>query len=343
MFAENRVVLQSQPSLNVAPDQAGQIELTVLIPLCNEEENVAPLFERLTDALKDFDKPWELIIVDDGSTDGTLVNVRKEYARPNLNLRIIEFQRNFGKAAGLQAGIDAARGRLIVTLDGDLQNDPYDIPNMIKVLEERNLDLLCGWRKSRQDGLWLRLIPSWIANRLIRRITGVRIHDYGCGLKLYRAEILKQIRILGGMHRFIPAWVANVVPTSRIGEIVVNHYPRQYGESKYGISRTFRVFLDLLSVLFFMRFRARPGHFFGSIGLVVGAISAIIFLYLAIVKFGFGEDIGTRPLLMAGVVLFLSAVQFITTGILAEMIVRSAGEGGATAPFVIRAIHERPE
>ena len=316
-------MLQNQSAFEVLPDVASEIELSVLIPLCNEEESIAPLFERICDALKDFGKPWELVIVDDGSTDGTLVNVRKEYARPGLDLRIIEFQRNFGKAAGLQAGIDAARGRLLVTLDGDLQNDPYDIPKMIAVLEERDLDLLCGWRKARQDGLWLRLIPSYFANRLIRKITGVHIHDYGCGLKLYRTQILKQIHILGGMHRFIPAWIASVVPTSRIGEMVVNHYPRQFGESKYGISRTFRVFLDLLSVLFFMRFRQRPAQFFGSIGLFFGGISGLMFVYLAWMKFILGQDIGTRPMFITSVMLFIASVQMITTGILAEMLART--------------------
>lgn len=316
-------MLQTQTAPTSAGASADDIELTVLIPVCNEEESIAPLFDKLCDALASFGKPWELIIVDDGSTDATLLNVRKEYARPGIDLRIIEFQRNFGKAAGLQAGIDAARGRLLVTLDGDLQNDPHDIPAMVEALEARDLDLLCGWRKARQDGLWLRLIPSWAANRLIRKITGVHIHDYGCGLKLYRTEILKQIRILGGMHRFIPAWIASVVPTSRIGEMVVKHYPRQFGESKYGISRTFRVFLDLLSVLFFMRFRQRPAQFFGTIGLVFGGVSGLMFLYLAWVKFIEGADIGTRPMFITAVMLFIASIQMITTGILAEMLART--------------------
>ncbi len=313
-------------------------DLSVLVPVCNEEESIAPLFERICDALKDYGKPWELIIVDDGSTDATLANVRKEFARPGLDLRIVELQRNFGKAGALQAGIDAAKGRLLVTLDGDLQNDPYDIPKMVAMLEERQLDLLCGWRKSRQDGLVLRLIPSWIANRLIRKITGVTIHDYGCGLKLYRTNILRQIRILGGMHRFIPAWIAGVVPTSRIGEMVVNHYPRRFGESKYGISRTFRVFLDLLSVLFFMRFRQRPGHFFGTIGLVLGGLSGLMFLYLFWERFILGESIGTRPMLIVAVMLFLASLQMITTGILAEMLARSNSDD---INYVVRKQHGR--
>ena len=219
--------------LPVAPNGKviAAIELSVLAPVHNEEDNIVPLVDSICEALKDFDKPWELILVDDGSSDATLARAQAQLGRPGLSLRIIELQRNFGQAAGLQAGIDAARGRLIATLDGDLQNDPRDIPRMIEMLEAQDLDMVCGWRKDRQDGLMLRLIPSWIANKLIRRVTGVRIHDYGCGLKLYRTGILRQIRIMGGMHRFIPAWIASVTPTRRIGEMVVNHHARQFGQS----------------------------------------------------------------------------------------------------------------
>ena len=254
-------MLQSQPLPLAVIEAESEIELSVLVPAHNEEKSIAPLVARIFDALKDFGKPWELIIVDDGSTDATLVNARKEFDREGLDLRIVELQRNFGQAAALQAGIDVARGRLLATLDGDLQNDPYDIPKMIAMLEEKQLDLLCGWRKDRQDGLVLRLIPSWIANVLIRKVTGVRVHDYGCGLKIFRTGILKQVRIIGGMHRFIPALIASVVPTSRIDEMVVSHHARQFGLSKYGISRTLRVVLDLLAVVFFMSFRHRPGPF----------------------------------------------------------------------------------
>jgi glycosyltransferase involved in cell wall biosynthesis len=266
-----------------------------------------------------------------------LARAQAQLGRPGLSLRIIELQRNFGQAAGLQAGIDAARGRLIATLDGDLQNDPRDIPRMIEMLEAQDLDMVCGWRKDRQDGLMLRLIPSWIANKLIRRVTGVRIHDYGCGLKLYRTGILRQIRIMGGMHRFIPAWIASVTPTRRIGEMVVNHHARQFGQSKYGISRASRVVLDLFSVLFFMSFRQRPGHFFGTIGLAFGALSALMFLYLFVVRFIFAEDIGMRPMLLVAMMLFLGAVQMITTGVVAEMLVRTGGNGEG---YTVRAVHE---
>lgn len=313
---------RSHPLTLGIEDAESEIELSVVIPVHNEEDNIAPLVERMCEALKDFGKPWELILVDDGSTDATLFNARREMARDGLVLRIVELQRNFGQAAALQAGIDIARGRLMATLDGDLQNDPHDIPAMIVEFEKRQLDLLCGWRKNRQDGLMLRLIPSWAANALIRKVTGVGVHDYGCSLKVYRTSVIKQIRIMGGMHRFIPALVASVAPTSRIGEMVVSHKARQYGQSKYGISRTFRVMLDLLSVVFFMSFRYRPGHFFGVIGLSFGALSGLLFLYLLTVKFMFGEDIGTRPLLIVAVMLFVASVQMISTGIIAEILAR---------------------
>lgn len=330
-------MLRSKSTLEIGAPETG-IELSIVIPVHNEEDNVAPLVERVCAALKDFGKPWELVLVDDGSTDATLANARKELAREGLDLVIVELQRNFGQAAGLQAGIDAARGRLLATLDGDLQNDPFDIPKMVAQLEERDLDLLCGWRKERHDGLVLRLIPSWIANGLIRKVTGVRVHDYGCGLKLYRTAVAKQVRIMGGMHRFIPALVAGVVPTSRIDEMVVTHNARRFGQSKYGISRTFRVVLDLLSVMFFMSFRYRPGHFFGIIGLAFGGLSALLFFYLFVVKFLLGEDIGGRPMLIVAVMLFVAAAQMISTGILAEILARPDGEA---KNYYVRQTHRR--
>lgn len=214
-------------------------------------------------------------------------------------------------------------------------------PEMVKAIEERELDLLVGWRKNRQDGLLLRKIPSWCANRLIGKITGVRLHDYGCSLKVYRTSVIRQVKLMGEMHRFIPAWVAGVVPSSRIGEMPVTHHARQHGQSKYGLSRTFRVILDLLSVLFFMRYKARPGHFFGSIGLATGALSALILIYLGFDKFILGNDIGTRPMLIVGVMLFLSSVQLITTGILAEMMARTYFRDDGTTNYIVRQVFVR--
>ncbi|PTM98693.1 glycosyltransferase family 2 protein [Mycoplana dimorpha] len=317
------------------------IEISLVVPVFNEQESIGPLIERICEAMEGFARPWELILVDDGSTDATLMKARSWLERPGLNLAVIELQRNFGQTAAMQAGIDAASGRLIATLDGDLQNDPRDIRAMAQALEERELDLLVGWRKNRKDGLFLRKIPSWCANALIGRITGVRLHDYGCSLKIYRASIIKQVKLMGEMHRFIPAWVAGVVPSSRIGEMVVTHHPRTLGTSKYGISRTFRVILDLLSVLFFMRYQARPGHFFGSIGLAAGAISALILGYLFIDKIAFGNDIGTRPLLLIGFMLFLASIQLITTGILAEMLARTYFRNDDTPNYVVRQTFRR--
>jgi glycosyltransferase involved in cell wall biosynthesis len=320
-------------------EQASGIELSLVVPVFNEEESVGPLVDRICDAMAPFAGTWELVLVDDGSADRTLLNARKFIGREGLDLKIVALQRNFGQTAAMQAGIDTAQGRLIATLDGDLQNDPKDIPAMVAALEERELDLLVGWRKNRQDGLLLRKIPSWCANKLIGRITGVRLHDYGCSLKIYRASIIKQVKLMGEMHRFIPAWVAGVVPSSRIGEMAVTHHARQHGTSKYGISRTFRVILDLLSVMFFMRYKARPGHFFGSLGLGTGFLSALILFWLFVQKVAFGEDIGGRPLLILGFMLFLSSVQLITTGILAEMIARTYYRDDAQPNYIVRQIH----
>lgn len=316
------------------------IELSLVVPLFNEEDSVAPLIERIVASMASYTATWELILVDDGSTDATIANARTALNRPGLDLKIVALQRNFGQTAAMQAGINQAEGRLIATLDGDLQNDPKDIPNMVAELERRELDLLVGWRKNRQDGLLLRKVPSFIANRLIGRITGVRLHDYGCSLKIYRAAVIKQVKLMGEMHRFIPAWVAGVVPSSRIGEMPVTHHARQHGVSKYGISRTFRVILDLLSVMFFMRFKARPGHFFGSLGLGLGALSALILFYLFIDKFIMGNDIGTRPLFLIGVMLFLSSVQMITTGILAEMIARTYYREDTALSYIVREVYQ---
>lgn len=310
-------------------------DLSLVVPIFNEEDSVGPLIERVEEAMMSFKAGWELILVDDGSTDATIANARAYLSRPGLKLKIVALQRNFGQTAAMQAGIDAAKGRLIATLDGDLQNDPKDIPMLVSELERRELDLLVGWRKNRQDGLFLRKVPSWIANRLIGKITGVRLHDYGCSLKIYRSSVIKQVKLMGEMHRFIPAWVAGVVPSTRIGEMAVTHHARQFGASKYGISRTFRVILDLLSVMFFMRYKARPGHFFGSLGLGLGALAAFILFYLFVDKFIFGNDIGTRPMLMVGVVLLLSSVQMITTGILAEMIARLYYRDEQTPNYIV--------
>ena len=312
--------------------------LSVVVPLYNEEDNVAPLVRRVHEALAAYAHPWELVLVDDGSNDGTVeraVQAGREYG---THVRIVELTRNFKQTAAMQAGIDAARGDVIVTMDGDLQNDPIDIPRMVARLLNEDLDLVAGWRKNRQDGLFLRKIPSKIANRLIARLTGVKLRDYGCSLKAFRASIIKRVRLYGEMHRFIPAWLATVTTPRRIAEEPTTHHARTAGVSKYGISRTFRVILDLIAVYFFMRFRARPGHFFGSIGLGLTAISGLVLTWLAWVKFGLGESIGGRPLLIVGIGGLIAGVHFITTGVLAELLARIYFESGS-----VRSYSARPE
>jgi glycosyltransferase involved in cell wall biosynthesis len=243
-------------------------------------------------------------------------------------------RRNFGQTAAMQAGINAARGEFIATLDGDLQNDPADIPRMIQEMKERDLDLLQGWRKQRQDES-TRKAFSRVANRLIAKITGVKLHDYGCSLKVYRSVVLKQVKLFGEMHRFIPVWVAGVTSPVRIGETVVNHNARQFGESKYGLSRTFRVVVDLLTVFFFLKYKARPGHFFGNIGLIFGAIGSLGMVYLGFDKFILGNDIGGRPMLVVSILMIVMSVQMLTTGIIAELLSRIFFESAGKDAFNI--------
>ncbi|MCG6941243.1 MAG: glycosyltransferase family 2 protein [Thiohalocapsa sp.] len=310
--------------------------LSVVIPLYEEADNVAPLVQRVHEGLAAYRHPWELILVDDGSRDGTGERLQDAAGHYGPHVRVIRFRRNFGQTAAMQAGFDAARGHLVASLDGDLQNDPADIPRMVEELIDRDLDLLQGWRRNRQDALVQRKLPSRIANALIGRVTGVDLHDYGCSLKVYRAEIIKEVRLFGEMHRFIPVWVAGITAPERIGETEVGHRARERGESKYGISRTFRVLLDLLVAFFFLRYGARPGHFFGAIGLVFGAVGGLMMGWLVIVKFGLGEDIGHRPMLFVAILFLVASIQFLTTGILAEVLARTFFATGERTHHCIR-------
>ena len=296
--------------------------LSVVIPMYKEQDNVTPMLEGVHKGLASYAGEWELIVVDDGSTDDTGPRLVREAAKFGPHVRVLRFARNHGQTAAMQAGIDAARGEIIATLDGDLQNDPADIPKLVDEMLRRDLDLIQGKRINRQDALVSRKLPSKIANRLIAKITGVNLTDYGCSLKVYRARIIKQVRLYGEMHRFIPVWAAMVTSPHRIAEMPVAHYARQFGSSKYGISRTFRVILDLLTVFFFMRFQARPGHFFGSIGLALGFVGGTMMSWLLFVKFALGESIGGRPLLLVSILFLVFSMQFITTGVIAEMLAR---------------------
>jgi glycosyltransferase involved in cell wall biosynthesis len=309
--------------------------LSIVVPLYNEAENVEPLLARLQETLQAYPHRWELILVDDGSSDETSARVNSLRPDYGEHVHLIQLRRNYGQTAAMQAGIDAARGSVIVTMDGDLQNDPADIPRLVQRLLEEDLDLVAGWRKHRQDNVALRLIPSWTANRLIGKVTGIRLHDYGCSLKAFRSEVIKGVRLYGEMHRFIPAWLATQTSPAHIAEEVVAHHPRLRGDSKYGLSRTFRVLLDVLVVFFFTRYPARPGHFFGAIGLVCGAVGGGMLGYLLLLKL-LGESIGTRPLLLVGIMLVMVAVQIFTTAVLSEMLSRTYYESNNTKSYRIR-------
>lgn len=316
--------------------------LSLVIPMHREEDNVAPMLKSVHEGLASYPGPWELIVVDDGSTDDTAARLMSEAARYGEHVRVIRLARNHGKTPALQVGYDAARGDLIATLDGDLQNDPSDIPRMVEELDARKLDMLCGKRAKRQDTWINRKFPSKIANWLIGRVTGVRITDYGCGLQLIRTPVVRRIRLYGEMHRFVPVWAAMQISPLRVGETPVKHYARQFGQSKYGISRTFRVILDLLTVFFFLRFQARPGHFFGVIGLALGFVGSVAMSYLLFIKFVLGESIGGRPLFLSAVVMLIFAMQFITTGVLAEMLARILNQRGDNTPMLAHDSVETP-
>lgn len=306
--------------------------LSVVVCVYNEEKNVEPLVQQLDQHLSQYD--YELVFVDDGSSDQTLPNLKK-LARPNL--RTVEFRRNFGQSAALAAGIAQARGEWIVTMDGDLQNDPADIPRMLEMARARDLDMLAGVRQKRQDGMLLRKIPSKIANWLIRRASGVHQHDYGCTLRVFRADLAKSLGLYGELHRFIP--VLADLEGARMDETPVQHHARQHGKSKYGLGRTMRVVSDLLLILFLKRFRHKPMHLFGGWGVFSLTAGALIFLYLFVEKL-MGHDIWGRPLLILGLVLFMAGLQLIALGILAELQVRTYYESQDKKPYRIRRIHQ---
>ena len=297
--------------------------LSVVIPFFNEEGNVLPLLEEVQIALKESNRQWEVIAVNDGSSDDTKPELDQARDILGHHVHVIHLARNFGQTAAMQTGIEAAKGDLIVTMDGDRQNDPADIEQLIQHLEENDLDMVAGWRRNRQDAELNRKLPSRIANFLIRRVTGIDIKDNGCSLKVFRGDIIKQVVLQGEMHRFIPAWVALITDPARIGQLPVNHRARTVGQSKYGLSRTARVILDLLVVAFFMKFSKRPGHFFGFIGLTFGGFGSLVLTYLFCIKLFLGEDIGSRPLLFTGILFVIAGLQLITTGVLAEILTRS--------------------
>jgi glycosyltransferase involved in cell wall biosynthesis len=315
-------------------------EVSVVVPMRNEAASVADLYRELTAALNGFGRSYEIIAIDDGSTDETF-KLLAGLQRSDARLRVIRFRRNFGQTAAFAAGFAHARGKFIVTSDGDLQNDPRDIPPMIAIAEQRQADIVAGWRKNRQDAFWNRRLPSMIANWVISHATGVHLHDYGCSLKVFRAEVVKPMKLYGEMHRFLPAIASEV--GVQIEEHVVNHRKRQHGRSNYGISRTIRVVLDLMTVKFLISYRTRPLQIFGPWGLGMTFFGALTWAWLVYVKYVRHEGIGDRPLLLVGTVLLLMGVNFIMLGLLAEMMARTYHESQDKPVYVIREVVETVE
>ncbi|MBI5100654.1 MAG: glycosyltransferase family 2 protein [Nitrospirae bacterium] len=310
------------------------MKVSVVVPLYNEEENVPELYTRLKTSLEALPNEYEILFVDDGSSDSTPVILDK-IRTTDKKVTVINFRRNFGQTAAFAAGFDHAEGDVIITMDGDLQNDPADISKLLELIKDN--DIVSGWRRSRKDPFMSRRLPSMLANWLISRVTGVPLHDYGCSMKAYKSDVVKNIRLYGEMHRFIPA-VAKWYGV-RVAEVETVHHPRLRGKSKYGISRTVRVILDLITVKFLLSFSTRPLQFFGPFGLISAASGFLISLYLTIEKIISGTDIGGRPLLLLGALLIIVGVQIIGMGLLGEMVVRVYHEAQKKPIYVIRRIN----
>jgi len=304
------------------PSSTRALDLSIVVPLYNEVESLPRLIAAIETSLQGSALTYEIVCVDDGSRDGTS-DLLRQIALDRSNLRAILLRRNYGQTPAMAAGFRYAQGSVIITMDGDLQNDPSDILTVYSKLQE-GYDLVSGWRKERQDDTVTRLIPSKIANWIISRATSVQLHDYGCSLKAYRAEIVDDMNLYGELHRFLPALA--FIEGARIVEVPVKHHARQFGQSKYGLGRTFRVVMDLITVFFMKKFLTRPMHVFGIVGLSSTLIGAILGLYLTIVKLFFHEDIGQRPLLSLAVLLFLGGLQMLSFGLLAELMMRTYHE-----------------
>lgn len=314
-------------------------EISIVLPMRNEAPSVDQLYRELTTTLEAFGRPYEILAIEDGSTDDTFARLAALQAN-DPRLRVIRFRRNFGQTAAFAAGFAHARGRYIVTSDADLQNDPADIPAMIVLAEQTKVDIVAGWRKERKDPFLSRRLPSMIANWIISHATGVKLHDYGCSLKVFRAEVVKPMKLYGEMHRFLPA-IASEFGVN-IAEHPVNHRRRKYGRSNYGISRTIRVVLDLLTVKFLISYSTRPLQIFGMLGLVMGTAGVAICGWLAYLRlFGY-ESLSDRPLLLFGILLIFTGLQLITLGLLAELQARTYHESQNKPVYVIREVLESP-
>lgn len=307
-------------------------ELSVVITVMNEEENIKPLLETIDSALNGID--YEVILVDDGSTDKTKQQI---LANATERVLLVELRKNYGQSTAMTAGIDYSRGKYVALLDGDLQNDPSDIPAMLDLLKKEDWDVVAGNRKNRKDGFILRKIPSKIANALIRRMTGVYIKDYGCTLKIFKREIAIELGLYGELHRFIP--VLAKLQGAKITQVDVKHHPRKFGKSKYGINRTFKVMSDLILMVFFRKYLQKPMHLFGTIGFISFGLGLIVNLYLLVLKI-MGHDIWGKPLLILGLIFLLGGIQLITFGIIADINVRTYFESQNKKTYTVRKVYK---
>ena len=332
------IPIVSQTHATEAAESMPNPELSVVVPIYNEAESIVPLVEAIATVLQPTDMSYEIVCVDDGSRDGS-AEMLKQLAQSRDDLRAVLLRRNYGQTAAMAAGFNHAVGQVIVTLDGDLQNDPADIPQMVARLSE-GYDLVSGWRKQRQDAALTRLVPSKIANWLIGQVTGVKLHDYGCSLKAYRAELVADLNLYGELHRFLPALA--FIEGANITEMPVRHHARRFGQSKYGLGRTFRVLMDLFTIFFMKKFLTRPMHVFGLAGLLVIVLGTLLGLYLTFLKLGLGQSIGDRPLLILAVFLFMTGVQLFGFGLLAELSMRTYHESQNRPIYRVREVIAPP-
>ena len=308
-------------------------ELSVVIPVMNEEDNVKPMIEAVDAALTGYD--YEVIFVDDGSTDATRQRIKENM---NDRVQLVELRKNYGQSTAMAAGIDFSTGTYVTMLDGDLQNDPTDIPMMLEMLKAEDWDVVAGNRKNRQDGAVLRKLPSKIANAIIRSMTKVYIQDYGCTLKVFKREIAEDLGLYGELHRFIPVLAS--MQGAKIVQVDVKHHPRRFGKSKYGLGRTFRVMSDLVTMVFFRKYSQKPMHLFGTMGFISLILGILINIYMLILKI-MGEDIWGKPMLLLGMILLLGGIQLITIGILAEISMRTYYESGSKKTYQVRKVWKK--
>ncbi len=322
---------------NINKIKEENVEISIVIPVYNEEGNILPLYENLQSVLERINKRYEVILVDDGSKDNTFEKLLFVHKKNN-KFKIIKFRRNFGQTQAMKAGFEYASGKTIITLDADLQNDPQDIPKILDKMEE-GYDIVSGWRKNRKDKTITRKIPSIIANKIISWLFGVKLHDFGCTLKAYRKEVLENIELYGEMHRYIPAlasWMG-----IKVAEIPVNHYPRQSGKAKYGISRTIRVILDIITIKFLLTYSKKPMQIFGLIGMAAAILGTVITIWLIVQRVFFDQPLSTRPLFILSISMIFIGAQLITMGLLGEIMMRTYHEGAGKPTYVIKEIIDK--